>query len=100
MRTDGIGETVEEEDNGKGRKIFPHRRTEQSHKFDPGICEPLPHTKGTFWRKWGYLEGAMSRVRETTVVGYEMDNIQSDFILRINIKAESEYEEKPAPTEL
>ena len=42
----------------------------------------------------------MSRVRETTVVGYEMDNNQSDFILRINIKAESEYEEKLAPTEL
>ena len=42
----------------------------------------------------------MGQVRETAVMEYEMDNIQSDFILRINIKAESEYEEKPAPTEL
>ena len=42
----------------------------------------------------------MSQVRETAVMEYEMDNFQSDFILRINIKAESEYEEKPASTEL
>ena len=56
--------------------------------------------KDTFWRKWGYLEGAMSQVGETAVMEYEMDNFQSDFIFRINMKSESEYERKPVSTEL
>ena len=42
----------------------------------------------------------MSQVGETAVMEYEMDNFQSDFVLRINMKSESEYEGKPVSTEL
>ena len=42
----------------------------------------------------------MSQVGETAVMEYEMDNFQSDFVLRNNMKSESEYEARPAPTEL
>ena len=66
-----------------------------------GFVSPFICKSATIWRKWGYLERAMLGEGAVACDGiFEWITDNSIRTLRINIKAESEYEEKPAPTEL
>ena len=66
-----------------------------------GFVSPFTCKSAMDWRKWGYLERAMLGEGAVACDGiFEWITDNSIQKLRINIKAESEYEEKPAPTEL